>query len=128
MKPRTPASAPDTPTITFPSRASGARVRENPIALSATSTSQRTAPDLASSATRWASSVPTYSVESRMATPRFTRGKPMLSTLDPISGDHVHSRFPVRASSAVTVLGGSVTYMTPSATTGLVSMSPSSIW
>ena len=47
-------------------------MREKPIALSATSTSQRTAPDLASSATRCASSVPTNTVDSRIATPRFT--------------------------------------------------------
>ena len=52
----------------------------------------------------------------------------MCSTSDPICGVHFHSRLPVRASSAVTVLGGSVTYITPSATMGVVSISPSSIW
>ena len=52
----------------------------------------------------------------------------MCSTSDPIRGVHFHSRFPVRASSAVTELGGSVTYMTPLATIGVVSISPSSIW
>ena len=42
-----------------------------------------------------------------------------------ISGDQVQSLFPVRASSAVTVLGGSVMYMMPSATSGVVSTRPS---
>jgi hypothetical protein len=41
-----------------------------------------------------------------------------------MAGVHVHSGRPVRTSSAVTVLGGSVMYMTPSATIGDVSTIP----
>ena len=41
-----------------------------------------------------------------------------------IAGEYVHNGRPVRTSSAVTVLGGSVMYMTPSATIGEVSTMP----
>ena len=44
------------------------------------------------------------------------------------SADQCQRRRPVRASSALTLLGGSVTYMTPSTTIGVVSMSPPLIW
>ena len=47
-----PASPPLMPTMILPSRASGAPVIEWPVLLSATTVSQRRAPDLASRATR----------------------------------------------------------------------------
>ena len=52
----------------------------------------------------------------------------MLSTSGPISGDQVQSWRPERASRALTVLGGSVTYRMPSTAMGVVSMIPPSIW
>ena len=48
----------------------------------------------------------------------------MCFTSSGISGDHVQSILPVRVSSAVTVLGGSVMYMMPSTTIGVVSTRP----
>ena len=71
--------------------ARGARVKENPILLSATSTSHLFAPLAASNATRCASSVPTKTASSRTATPRLTRGKPILRTFSEMSGDQVHN-------------------------------------
>ncbi len=48
----------------------------------------------------------------------------MCLTLSGMSGDQVHRVLPERASSAVTVLGGSVMYMIPSTTIGVVSTRP----
>ena len=59
-----------------------------------------------------------------MATPRLTGGEPMTMTSSGIVGVQLHSGRPVRTSSAVTVLGGSVMYMTPSTTIGDVSITP----
>ena len=86
--------------------------------------SHRTAPDFASSAIRCPCTVPKKIVSSRIATPRLTGGDPMTMTSVGIAGVYVHSGRPVRTSSAVTVLGGSVRYMTPSATIGEVLTMP----
>ena len=61
---------------------------------------------------------------SSTATPRFTGGDPITITSSGIFGVQLHSARPVRTSSAVTVLGGSVMYITPSTTTGEVSNTP----
>src|SRR5579863_5636505 len=88
------------------------------MALSATCTFQRTAPVFASSATRCESAVPMKTVSPRIATPRLVAYKPIETTLGGRVGDQLHNLSPVRTSSAVTVLGGSVIYITPSATIG----------
>src|ERR1700683_3719371 len=88
------------------------------MALSATCTSHRTAPFFASSATRCESAVPMKTESPRIATPRLVAYKPIDTTCSGKVGDQDHSRRPVRTSSAVTVLGGSVMYITPSATMG----------
>ena len=56
--PGMPQVPPAMPMMTLSFTASGATVMEWPVLLSATTVSQRTAPVLASSATRWASTVP----------------------------------------------------------------------
>src|SRR5713101_8391067 len=60
------------PVITMSLTTSGAPVMAYPERLSATATSHRTAPVLALSATKCASTVPTKTRSSKMATPRFT--------------------------------------------------------
>ena len=92
--------------------------------LSSTVTSHRSAPDFASSAARWPAIDPAYTMSSSTATPRFTGGDPITITSSGIFGVQVHSGRPVRTSSAVTVLGGSVMYITPSTTSGEVSKTP----
>ena len=53
----------------------------------------------------------------------------MFLTVAGMLGDQRQMRCPVRASSAVTVLGGSVRYMMPSTTSGVVSISaPPPTW
>src|SRR5579862_6141552 len=88
------------------------------MALLAMCTSQRTAPVLESKATRCESTVPMKTVSPSTATPRLVELNPIATTCSGREGDQVHSLRPVRTSSAVTVLGGSVMYITPSATTG----------
>src|SRR5581483_7475244 len=61
---------------------------------------------------------------SRIATPRFTRGNPRFSTEAAIGRLHSQIGRPLRRSSATTVAGGAVMYMTPSATTGVPSSDP----
>src|SRR5439155_17326732 len=71
------------------------------------------------------SRVHTYTVPSRIATPRFTRGNPRLCTVSGIGRLHSHSGRPLFRSSATTVAGApAVTYITPSATTGVTSSAP----
>ncbi len=127
-----PASPPLMPMITFPSRASGAAVMLWPVLLLATSTSQRTAPERVSRATRCASSVPTYSMSSRMAGPRFVRPKPNVRSSFGSARSYFQSSRPARRSSAFTAwiwLPGSVRYITPSATSGDVCSVPgASAW
>ncbi len=79
-----PASPPLMPTITLSFTASGAIVIEWPVSLSATGTSQRTAPVCASSAISTPSSEPTKTLSSRMATPRLVAGKPIRRRFDGI--------------------------------------------
>src|ERR1043166_743956 len=112
------------PTMILPSTASGAAVIAWPVGLSPTGVVHRSTPDFASSATRKPSSVPTYTVLSRIATPRFTRGNPRLSTLDAIGRLHSQSGLPLFRSSAATLVGPDVVYITPPATTGVVSTEP----
>src|ERR1039458_349688 len=88
------------------------------MALSATCTFHRTAPVLASSATRCESAVPMKTVSPRIATPRLVAYSPIDTTCSGRVGDQLHSLSPVRTSSAVPVLGGWVRYITPSATIG----------
>src|SRR5271170_719175 len=88
------------------------------MALSATCTFHRTAPVFESSATRCASAVPTKTVSPKTATPRLVAYKPIDTTCSGSTGDQLQIFSPVRRSSAVTVLGGSVRYITPSATIG----------
>ena len=61
---------------------------------------------------------------SSTATPRLTRGKPRFSTLGAIGRVHSHSGLPLFRSSAATIVGPDVTYMTPLATTGVDSTEP----
>jgi hypothetical protein len=103
-----PASPPLTPTITLLSTTRGAAVIECPTGFSPTWTIQRSVPTRASSATRYPSSVPTYTVLSRIATPRLTRGKPRLSTLGAIGRVHSQSGLPLFTSSAYTAVGPAV--------------------
>src|SRR5271156_4888450 len=88
------------------------------MALSATCTFHRTAPVFASSATRCESAVPVKTVSPNIATPRLVAYRPIETTCSGSTADHVHNLSPVRTSNAVTVLGGSVMYITPSATMG----------
>src|SRR5439155_17218478 len=81
-------------------------------------------PALASSATRYPSSVPTYTVLSRLATPRFTRGNPRFRTLAAIGRVHSQSGLPLFTSSAYTEVGPEVPYSTPFAKSGVVSSEP----
>src|SRR5439155_4989933 len=61
---------------------------------------------------------------SRIATPRFTRGKPRFSTLAAIGRVHSQSGLPLFRSSAATIVGPDVTYMMPFATIGVASTDP----
>ena len=70
MKPRMPESAPVVPTITLPSTASGASVKAYARSMSASTTSQSSAPVVASTATTCASSVAMKSRSPSTATPR----------------------------------------------------------
>src|SRR5262245_47652633 len=119
-----PASPPLMPTMTLLSTTSGAAVTAWPVGLSPTWTAQRWTPVFASSATRNPSSVPTYTVLSRIATPRLTRGNPRFNTVDAIGRLHSQIGRPLRTSSATTLAGAEVTYMMPSATTGVPSSAP----
>src|ERR1700691_344418 len=88
------------------------------MALSATCTFHLTAPVFASSATRCESAVPMKTVSPSIATPRLVAYKPIDTTCSGSTGDQLQSLSPVRTSNAVTVLGGSVMYITPSTTMG----------
>ena len=121
-----PASPPLMPTMIFPSIASGAMVIEWPVPLSATLVFHRPAPVSASSASSTPSREPTNTrvVENRDA----AIGRPeSRSGAGPRASAGHDSRAcrPLRGSSAVTVVGGSVTYIRPSATIGEVSTEPS---
>src|SRR5713226_5284957 len=61
---------------------------------------------------------------SRIATPRFTRGKPRLRTLGAIGRVHSQSALPLLRSSAATAVGPDVTYITLLATTGVAASDP----
>src|SRR3954468_15554072 len=61
---------------------------------------------------------------SSTATPRLTRGKPRFKTLGAIGRVHSHNGFPLFKSSAATIVGPDVTYMTPLTTTGVDSTEP----
>ena len=61
---------------------------------------------------------------SSTATPRLTRGNPRFSTLGAIGRVHSHRGLPLFRSSAATIVGPDVTYITPLTTTGVDSTEP----
>ena len=73
-------------------------------------------------ATSLPSSVPTYTLSFHTATPRLTTSQQArLPQARGTLGSNCHSSFPVFASSASTMLHGSVVNMTPLTTTGVAS-------
>src|SRR5437868_13575559 len=82
--------------------------------------SQTLAPVTASSAISRPSNAPTYTRPLNSATPPLTTSQHAFSPkLRGTLGSKLHSRLPVRTSTACTTLHDAVTYMTPSTTSGV---------
>ena len=115
MNPRMPASPPLMPTIIFAvDRQRRDALCSSPACNRQLWRHQRTAPDFASSATRWQSSVPTYSVSPSTADAAIHASEADGSDSPWESVAPSPQCRPVCRSSAVTMVGGSVTYITPS--------------